>query len=136
MIENITQARDEIIGVTTAAWPLAADRLFFWDVPHDPPVDGSWARVTVRHLTGGSASLGTRLQERRGRVTVQLFCEVGDGLTTADSLAETLQKAYEGASSSCGILFRNVVAQEIGPDGRWFNMNVLADFEYTMVRNG
>lgn len=101
----------------------------------DPAVE--WVRVSVRHLDSRQAALGgggVRRYTRNGVVTAQIFTVRGDGLTRADVLSAIIKAAWEGVSTPNGVWFRNVRSVEVGEDGPWFNVNVIADFEYDEVR--
>lgn len=128
------QARDEILTLFRTAWlasgSSAAIPLKYDDVSSDPPADPSWARVTVRHNTGGNDAIGNRLRLRTGVVTVQIFTTFGEGLASADVLGKVAVDAFHGKATSGGAWFRNVRLNEVGQDGKWFQTNVLADFEY------
>lgn len=139
-------ARNEILDrlkvVTDGISVLAANVIF--DNSDEQPPDGTnppptWARVTVRHVTSGQAALsdqsGKRRYTRRGLVTIQLFVPFSEGgLASADTIASSLQGAFLGVSTPNGVWFRNVRTNEVGVDGPWFQMNVLADFQYDEVR--
>ena len=143
-VSDITQARDEILGTFRTAWladPISQDApIFYWDRPDaEPPSSGSWCRITVRHARGEQATLsgetGQREFEHGGLVTVQIFAESGEGGTESDQLAAIAKNSFEGVTTSPGrVLFRNVRFNEVGQDGQWFQINVLADFEYDEVR--
>ena len=132
---TFTEARDEILTLFKSAWDIGASGipLYYWDVPHDPPSADDWARITVRHATGGNDAIGNRLFFRTGLVTIQLFTKYGEGLTQNDTLAKVAVEAFQGQHTAGGVWFRNVRLNEIGIDGKWFNSNVLADFEYNQV---
>ncbi len=133
------EARDEALGRFKTVWDADALstgwRVLYWDDNQDPPTSGNWARVTMRHATGRVVAIGGKMAERNGTLTVQLFAEAGDGLSTVDDLATVVNNAFEGHATPGGVLFENVRINEIGHDGRWFNVNVLADFEYCTIRS-
>jgi hypothetical protein len=143
MTATIDQARDEILGTFRTAW--LADSVsqsvpvLYSDVSQEPPDTGAWARVTINHTTSRQATLsnetGARRFRRVGFVTVQIFTPTGGGLTLSDGLTTIAVRAFEGVTTTPGrVLFRNVRPIEVGQDGNWFNMNVVADFEYDEVR--
>lgn len=127
-------ARDEILTLFRTAWlangSSAAVPLFYDDVAKDAPSAVSWARVTVRHNTGGNDGIGNRLRIRTGTVTIQIFTTFGEGLASVDVLGKVAVDAFHGKATSGGAWFRNVRLNEVGQDGKWFQTNVLADFEY------
>lgn len=130
-----TEARDEILELFRAAWAAhaGAPQVFYWDTPHDPPRSTPFARVTLRHATGNNDAIGNRLFERMGTVTVQIFTTFGTGLQESDVLSKVAMDAYQGKSTPGGAWFRNVRLNEIGQDGEFFQVQVLADFTYCEV---
>ena len=96
-----------------------------------------WARHTVQWLDGGQATLGVkggRRFERAGLVTVQLFAPAGKrGLTEAGALAKAARDAYEGEALG-GVRLSDVKRVDVGLDGPWYQVNVVAAFEYDEVR--
>ena len=62
---------------------------------------------------------------------VQCFGPLANGgLTLAEALAKVAREAFEGSVSPGGIWFRKCRVNEIGPDANWFQVNMVADFEY------
>lgn len=142
-VSSKVQARDEILGVHKTAWDAdpASNGLpvLYWDTEGSIPDSGAWCRLTVRHAEGRTAAIGGPAGSRRfrhtGTVTVQIFTPHNEGGTLSDQLCDVVENAYEGAVTSPGrVIFRNVRTNEIGQDGQWFQVNVLADFEYDKIR--
>jgi hypothetical protein len=145
MASEINTAYDEMLAAFKTAWDAGAGAFNNGTVPEvrydgvgkQGPPDGEdpWARVTIRHVTGGQATLLGDAQVTRfrnsGIITVQVFYPLSrGGLASARSLAKVARSAYIGTSTASNIWFRNVRIVEVGPDGPWYNVNVLADFEY------
>lgn len=137
------QARDEMLGVLKTAWDAggasAGLPVLYWDTEGSIPTSGAWARATIRHATGGqatlSSSVGTRRFRHTGTVTVQIFTPHNEGGTLSDDLTDIVENAFEGTTTSPGrVIFFNVRTNEIGQHGQWFQTNVLADFEYDKIR--
>lgn len=97
-----------------------------------------WARVTVKWASGQGhtlAPVGSRRFDRRGTVTVQVFTPVGKrGLLQSDRLAKVAQDAFEANAPASGPWFRNVRPQDVGPDGAWYQVNVVAEFTFDEVK--
>lgn len=148
MSATIETARDDITKMFLDAWEADAISqnlpVIYWDLPNEIPSEDSgdsppaWARLTIQHTWGSQATLsgdtGKRRWLRRGMATVQIFTPTGDGLSLSDKLTMVAMRAFEGRSTASGIWFRYVRADEVGPDGVWFQTNVLASFEYDEVR--
>lgn len=130
---TVEQARDEMTALFEAAW---SPRAVLWDgVGGKPPnTRVPWARFTIRHSDGGSAAIGNRRFRREGTIFIQLYAPVGDGLSALDPLTKIAMDAYEGQSTAGGAWFRDVRSREIGPDGDWYQVNVLVDFEYHEIK--
>lgn len=151
---TIAQARDDILTLFYAAWTATGSAsenlsLLFTDskeeIPRTNDSNGnpiSWARITIQHVTGRQGALrgnpqglpNTTPWTRTGLVTVQVFTPLGLGLSIGDSLYKIVLDAFEGKKTSLGVWFRNVRLNEIGPDGTWYQSNILAEFEYDEIK--
>jgi hypothetical protein len=96
--------------------------------------DKPWARITVKHTTRAVTTIGT--QPGQGRVTaegvvmVNIFTVAGKrGLATASRLGKVAIAAFEGQRAG-DVWFTDVVPEEVGVDGTWFQYNVKAKFHY------
>ena len=143
MSATVEQARNEIISTFKTAWDAGAEstglNVLYWDTEGEVPDSGAYARVTVRHATGEQTTVGSaagkRRYERAGTVTVQIFTEHNEGGTLSDKLVNIIENAFRGVTTSPGrVIFRRVRTNEIGQDSQWFQVNVLADFEYDEIR--
>lgn len=133
---TVDQARDAMLAIFKAYWDavLPAVVAVYGDVPA-PTTPSAWARVVVRHATGGQSSLtgglGTTKYESRGTLWIQVFAPVGDGMVRAYALAEGVVNAYRNAKID--VWFRNVRMNEVGTSGAFEQINVLVDFEYETI---
>lgn len=140
MTLTFEQARDSMLEQVTTAWAATGNPLVYDDLAGSVPKTAvPWARVTVSHNTGGQATLanhsGQARWRREGVVTIQVFTPTGQGLTAADGLVQTVVNALEGVALDGGLWFRNVRVNEIGSDdSAWFQVNVIADFQYEEVK--
>lgn len=150
-LPTFDSARDEILGLFWAAWQANAAALnggtapvVRWDGADEnkeyPPADDNWVRVAIRHSASRQAAFGTggqRRYTREGTVTVQIFTSLSteQGVGKAEEFAKVARDAYEGSATDSGIWFRRVRSREIGPEpGGWYQINVVADFEYDEVK--
>lgn len=145
MTATLTEARDEILTQFKTRWdqPGASQGIpvIYWDSDATAPKPPNpWARVTVQHspVQPGQVTLagfsGGRRFRRTGICTVQIFTPLGDGLSTADQLATIARSAFEGQTTPSSVIFRAVSVNEVGRDeGGWFQVNVLAQFEYDEI---
>lgn len=132
------QAVDAILDIFKAAWDLTGHIAIYDDKPGEiPPSETPWARVTIKHATGGQSSLsgasGTKRFTERGNLFVQIFTPVGDGSTACYQLAKLVRDAYRDARDP-DVWFRNVFLEEIGISGAFRQTNVRATFTYDEVR--
>ena len=137
MTATFQQARDQICAVFKAAWD---PRPVVWDdVPSEKPTGVPvWARFTIKHALGQQASLanasGVSRYRRQGLIIAQIFTPCGEGLSQAYTSAKVVTDAFEGTTTAGGVWFRNVGPREVGPDGDWYQTNVLIEFEYDEVK--
>ena len=104
-----------------------------------PRTDSPWARVTISHNAAPQRTFGAageRRFERLGIVTIQIFVptSIEQGMTLSETLAVIARDAYEGQSTPSGVWFRNATIREVGPDGPWYQTNVVAEFIYEELK--
>lgn len=137
-----TEARDEMIAVVnTALIGYDANFNIQWaddDSKKRPKGRGSFAEVGVYHTAGHQVTMGTiatgRTFRRYGYIEVLVHTPEGDGFTLADELATVVHEAFEGVTTSSGVIFRNARAVEAGKSGSSSVTNVSADFEYDQIK--
>lgn len=142
MPATVTEARDQMSALFKTAWEagFSPDLTVIWDDIGEPEPTSRdpWARFVVRHWEGEQGSLanhdGQRRYCRRGTIFVNLFAPTGEGLSRLDQMAIVAMNAFEGATTSGGVWFRNVRLRERGVDGNWQMATVMVDFEYDEVR--
>jgi hypothetical protein len=142
MSATIETAYDEIYGLFKTAWDAGVattgKKILYDGVDADLPNDDVWARIAVRHSTGDQATLsnfsGQRRWERRGTVFVQLFTDLQLTLSSRVAVTMIAEAAFQGKATASGVWFRNVRVNEVGRDGRYYQVNVLAEFVYDEVR--
>lgn len=142
MTATLAEANDEILTLFKTAWDTTGHVADYANVERPvtvpPTTTAPWARARVQHTFGEQDTLagptGTQRFRRDGLFTCQIFVPSGEGLSEAYSLAKTVMDAFEGASTDSGVWFRNARVNEVGPDGEWYQLNVLVDFTYTEVK--
>lgn len=140
-VTDIAEARDTIYGFVYDAWTAGAGgaELHYANVKSDlPGGDESWGKVSVAHADDFQATLSNETGNRRyravGVVTVEVRTPWGDGDAASDALVKLLLNTFRDGGAAGGIEFRNARPNEIGQDGDWYQVNVIADFEYDVVR--
>ena len=129
---TLNEAREAIYQRFVANTSLASSAYTFTSESYTAPTDAPWARLTVNHEAGEQDSLGKagdRKYLRRGRVLVQLFGPVDQGLRSLDLLADATRDIFEGTQFA-GLYFISADVRESGQDGEWFQLVVDAPFDY------
>lgn len=151
MIQDAIQARREIFQVLADAWVIdlwaqydigvpPPIRFEGRDYPQAPDPDLPYTAIFLRPAIGKQSALangnGKKKWEEAGTLWIQCFgpLSTGGGLEIAEYQSIIAARAYQGESSDNGIWFRNVRKQYIGPSGGWYQINVLADYEYDELR--
>lgn len=151
MIQDSIQARREMFTMLgtaflAASWvpyDIGAAPLIRYegrDSPEAPDTEEPYTAIFTRPAVTPQASLanhgGVRRWETVGTLWIQCFGPLssGKGLEIAEYQSIIAARAYQGKSSENSIWFRNVRKQYIGPSGGWYQINVLADYEYDELR--
>lgn len=142
-IATIKEARNEMMDHFTTAWNAQTPPvplLLYADKKKPVPETAiPWARIAVTHVdrdrvTIGGETGGTRFRAI-GLITVEVYSVYGTGLTNNDDFVNVVIDAFEGQNTGLDrVTFRNVRNEEIGVDGPWFQTNVIAEFEYDIVK--
>lgn len=127
-----------MLDLVTRAWAPSGYPMQYTDVGGAPPdIQTPWARVILRHVSGGQASLagadGTSRWYNQGTLFVQVFAPVGDGSTAAYDAAQIILDALRGARAGA-VWFRNPRINEVGTSGAFEQVNVISEFTYDAIR--
>jgi len=139
MIVSRTDARDRILGPLKTVVDAQSLYAIYDDTEKQPPTTSttSWARVSVRHRNGRRTSLGRAdgkgKHTQAGFIFVEIFTPREAGLTNSDTysaaFAEQLRRFPDG-----DIWIKDVSEIEVGEDGNWFRVDVIAEFEYDLIQ--
>lgn len=125
-----------MLAIFKACWDTTGYPAVYSDVG-GAPGNTAWARVTLRHATGGQSSLAgadsTRRWTQTGTLTAQVYAPKGDGLSEAYRLAELVVNAYRDARGG-SVWYRKPRMREAGSSGAFEQINVLVDFSYDETR--
>lgn len=99
------------------------------------PTSGSWVRLNIVDSGADRASMGdpgNNIERNLGQVTVQVFAPSGDGEGEANELADAVRDIFrDWQDSASGLRFRvPPYARQIGAEGKWYQVNVVAPFEF------
>ena len=141
MSYSVAEARDDILTPFWETWASigAPEDVVFTDKPATPPTSAPvWARVIIRHDDGFQSSLTGPLEGKKrwtntGTIFMQVFCPIGDGSTKAYEVADLLLNTYR-TQRHPNVFYRRVRLNEIGARGAFEQINVLANFQYDIVR--
>lgn len=106
------------------------------DAEGTPPIDKTWLRVSYTMDQAGQSTLSEQGHSKRwgrsGNIYIQFFSPVKDptALKTSKKLAILAQRAYESAGSQCGMIFKDIRIDPVGPTDGWFQINLVARYEY------
>jgi len=145
MPADVTTARDDIYTTFHVKWDAdtpavnggAVPEVFRDGIgePTDKPTTAAWSRIQIRHAAGAQDGFGTGeiRTTKSGLVTVQIFqpLSTSPDTTLAEDLAKIAKSAYEGEVTANCVRFRDVTINEVGPTDAWYQINVVATFEYT-----
>ncbi len=141
MTATLTTTEDDLYGRLKDVWdapgPSAGVALVYQNVGVAdgvaPPNEGtvSWARASVQTSLSRQTAFGhsTRRYENTGVLSVQIFTPVGVGLKQAKTLAEIVLAGFRGHRTTNGVIFRDMDLVDVGSDGKWYQLNVLVNFE-------
>ena len=142
MPATLTQAHDEVLEVFDDAWSALATPppVQYPDRPPPvdpfPPVGATWARVHLTDNEGEQIGFGPaegRRYRSMGVLTVQIFAPKGSGRSIPQALAQTVLGAFRGKTTAGGLEFFRHRARDIGPDGDWWQTNVIVEYQYDSV---
>ncbi len=130
-------AIDAMSKVFLDAWVAAgylAEDVRWDDVKSPPLANRTWARVTIRHTSGGQHSFGKqRTYTNGGIIWIQVFTPVGAGKVPTYAAAHSIVSAFRDAKN-LDVWFRNERLDEVGASGAFEQINVQADFTYDELR--
>lgn len=134
---TLNEVREAVYSRFTSNYTgVTSDRIYFENEDAQEPATGNWVRVAVRNFSRNQSSLGKAGNRRFlgvGSVFVQVYVPTNTGVQTADALAREALILFEGVSFS-GLRFHDAEVRETGPDGRWYQMVMEANFDYQEVR--
>ncbi|HEY7822452.1 MAG TPA: phage tail terminator-like protein [Acidimicrobiia bacterium] len=105
------------------------------NVKFDAPDDAAWVRLTIVQAAANWASYGdpgNNVERNTGQVTVQIFVPSGTGEGLALEYADVVKGMFrDWRDASSGLRFLvPPYARQIGVDGKWYQINVVAPFQF------
>ena len=115
-----------------------ATQVAYDDVKFDPPNGQTWLRLSLKMVDGGQASTGapgSNKFRKSGILTASVFTPGNQGGIEAMTTAQQVVDIFEAKPRINGVLFTDVRAVTIGPDGAgWYQINVKADFQFDTIK--
>ncbi len=107
-----------------------------WDnVPFDSESRTEFARLSLQHISGELVELAGSMFRRQAVLFVQVFTAANAGKSRALQLGEQAMAIFEARPGPVsGVRFRRVGLQDVGLDGRFYQVNVSAAVEYDQYR--
>lgn len=126
------EARDALLELFRQGWAFTGYPAFYQDRPATVP-SGPWACAAVSYTGGGMIGM-PYFHEARGRLTVEIFVPVNDGLQEIDRLVKVVTD-----SLLVPVPRGELWLTEVGPRGSWRDgqfqqMNVEARFSFSYVK--
>jgi len=136
-LTSITNIKDALQAQFISDWAAQTEVSYDNDDYGPPNDDTPWVRFSIQFDDGEQVSMGgtgSRGFRYYGWIVVQVFTPIGNGKTSDnDGYCENAKNIFEGESIS-GIWFRDAHIRYVGPDGKWFQQNVNAQFIYTITK--
>lgn len=139
MIASRTEARDRMLTPLKAVVDAQSLYTIYDDSSKTVPTSGStkWGRIHVRHRRGARSSLGRAdgkgKHTQAGFVFVEIYTPREDGLVDSDILSAAFAESFRNGTDG-DIWYRDVSEVEMGEDGNWFRVDVIAEFEYDLIQ--
>jgi len=106
-----------------------------WENVDFTPADGEpWVRLTINEGEAfiGAIGGGKNTYRHPGTVIVQVFTPTNIGYGKARSIADDVASIFRGKRIS-GVRFLSApYINRVGPDGDWYQLNVICPFEYDL----
>ena len=134
---TLNEAKEAIyLRFTTNFTGVASNLIAFDNEEFEEPDTGNWVRLVVRSSARLQDTLG-QAGNRRFRATasvfVQVYTEANTGVQQSDTLAKEAADIFDAVSFS-GLDFQSAVIRETGPDGKWYQSVVEAEFDYDEIK--
>lgn len=122
--------RQRFVTVWAARTPAQMPNTAF-----DGPDNAPWVRLNIAQASAEWASYGdpgNNVERNRGQVTVQIFVPSGTGEGLALEYADVVKGTFrDWRDASSGLRFLvPPYARQIGVGGKWYQVNVVAPFEF------
>lgn len=139
---TLPEAVEAMVGRFAAQWALTAYSAVPYTVDGEtafrPPSSGSYVRLATRHYGAHQETLGApgnRKFYRSGALFVDVFADHGKAPGSGLKLADAIRNIFEGvAIPGTTVYFKDVIVRELGPEGRWYRVQVEVRFYYEELK--
>lgn len=98
----------------------------------------AWARLIFRHQGSTQYTFGQdgcRKFKRNATAFIQIFTLAGGGEQESAQLVDAILTGFEGVRIvDTTVCFLDVIPREVGPSGKWYQVTVDVNFEYTETK--
>jgi len=147
MTATYIEALDELQAMFSTGWIAGAPPIVgvvpFISWPglerKDPPESDKYytrfSQQTSNEEQSNLKGVGLRRYTIEGFLFIQIFAPLSDteGVDNARQLAVMVRDIYKGKQTVSSIFLRNARIQEIGSDDKWYQINVVVDFEHDYI---
>jgi hypothetical protein len=136
---SMSAAHNQILGLLASALPTLPIKYPDVAPPDGFPPQASWGRVSISDEGQGRppplvGEAGSRRYTTDGILTVELYVLAGSGRREALALGQTALGAYRGQKTVGGVWFRRERVKDVGPDGAYYHVNFIAEYQYDSVQ--
>lgn len=139
MIQSRTDFRDRILTPLKAVAAAQSNLYTIYDdtAKEVPTTSIKWARISVRHANGARVSLGRK--DGSGKFTqsgflfIEIYTPREDGLQDSDIISAAFADSLRNFSDG-EIWIGDVSPVEMGTDGFWQRVDIVAEFSYDLIR--
>ena len=135
-----TEAKQAIAQLFAQVWEPTGFRFALANEIFDPPTqpDETWARFITNINASGQDTLGPpgcRKFERQGSAFIQTFVPEKGGELASSQLTDRILAGFEGVRiPDTTVCFRDIIPREVGISGKWYQVTIEAEFEYTEIK--
>lgn len=147
MTTNYTDAIDSMFALFNAAWTESTPAIVGYvpeiqwplvEKPEVPLLNKFFARISVQTVDESQTTLRNGSNQRytnNGLLFVQIFAprSVSDSATKLKALAKMVKNTFRGHTDADNIWFRSSRIQELPPESKFYNFNVVVDYQYDEI---
>lgn len=138
-VDNMQNTFRTFWSAQTIQPKIAFDNVDFDNLNEDLTVTGlnaeSFVLLQVIHATGEIAALATKMHRQIGILQVVVYADANSGRERAAGLVADQALRFLQAETIPNVRLRNPGMNEVGASGKWWQINVSAEFSYDINRS-